>query len=856
MLDKLKRARTASQEENKAPARGITASGNAIYTVTAAGLGVALLVLVLGFLFLLLVREPASRDSQLQQVSSAYSAQQAASLDAYISRLNQRLQSAASSAQAKAALEAGNTEEIAATGAAMRSFFPDLQDLKLIPVGEMGTAEINPGDFGLNNLIEVDLVRRASRGEHVLPESYSMNDAWMTAVVVLVSDPSAPRQRVVILGLIDNAALADILRSVNPGSGGYTLDQLHFNRDGSTHTTTVASAGAGQASEYQSFTPVPDTNWRVTFTPSAAVIEQLSASTRGLYVVLAMCLVAVIGGFAIVAVRIPKLIELDSFRILAAADRKSDLQLGIPQLVEVARQLRRATLRALRSSAGGPETPHSAPRSEHAGLELVDLDSEQEFGEVLELDTDLVEQTPGVDVPAGFPTHIFRAYDIRGDAATELTPDLMLAIGKALGTLAGERGQQTLLVGADGRNSSPALKNALIRALLDCGRDVIDLGLVPTPVVYFATRHLSARSGMIITGSHNPKTDNGLKIVLDGETIHAGAIQDLRDRVISGQFDSGKGRLISEDVVPEYIDQVQQDIAVAVPLKIVIDASNGATSEVAPLLFEELGCEVVPLYCTVDGNFPNHPPDTSNEANLAALIDTVREVEADFGVAFDGDGDRLAVVTGSGRIVRADVLLMIFAQDVVSRNPGSDVVFDVKCSRNLTDLVTRCGGRPVLWKTGHAFMKQKMAETQALLGGEFSGHVFFGERWFGFDDGMYAAARLAEILSTLGETLDSIVDSFPASVSTPEILIPVAESNKLPLIERIVRNADFSGGSVNTLDGIRVDFAEGWGLLRASNTSAALTARFEARSQAELDAIMGEFREQIALVDPALDLTF
>jgi len=258
----------------------------------------------------------------------------------------------------------------------------------------------------------------------------------------------------------------------------------------------------------------------------------------------------------------------------------------------------------------------------------------------------------------------------------------------------------------------------------------------------------------------------------------------------------------------------------------------------------------------VDGNFPNRSPDTSNEDNLAALRRVVQEQEADFGVAFDGDGDRLAVVTSSGRIVRSDVLLMIYAQDVVSRNPGADVVFDVKCSRNLTQLITRHGGRPVLWKTGHAFMKEKMVETGALLGGEFSGHMFFGERWYGFDDGMYAAGRLAEILSTHGESLDDSIAGFPATINTPEIIIPVPEADKFRLIEKIVENASFSTGKVNTMDGIRVDFNDGWGLLRASNTGAALTARFEANTEEHLEVIKDEFRAQIALVDPGLEPGF
>jgi phosphomannomutase/phosphoglucomutase len=314
--------------------------------------------------------------------------------------------------------------------------------------------------------------------------------------------------------------------------------------------------------------------------------------------------------------------------------------------------------------------------------------------------------------------------------------------------------------------------------------------------------------------------------------------------------------MIREDIIPAYMEEVLHDIAIAIPLKIVIDAGNGATGRIAPRLFEDLGCEVVPLYCDVDGSFPNHPPDTSDEDNLADLARTVQEQGADFGVAFDGDGDRLAVVTSSGRIVRSDVLLMLYAQDVVSRNPGADVVFDVKCSRHLSALISRHGGRPVLWKTGHAFMKEKMAETGALLGGEFSGHMFFGERWYGFDDGMYAAARLAEILSTHGEGLDQSLAAFPETVNTPEILIPVPDDEKFALMEKFIGLADFSPGKVNTLDGIRVDYDNGWGLVRASNTVPALTARFEADTAEALEAIQSAFRAQISLAMPDLELNF
>jgi phosphomannomutase/phosphoglucomutase len=594
-------------------------------------------------------------------------------------------------------------------------------------------------------------------------------------------------------------------------------------------------------------------------------VDTLTTNQLPLFAVMVLSILGVIAAVAIILTLFPRKLATEINKVISAADRKSSLELAIPELVTIAKQLRRATLRTVRQSdTSSTELPQAEVEVlEAQSSELTNpmfqsaniLDADEE---VLELDLATADDHVASE-PAtieGFPEHIFRAYDIRGDAQTELSDELITGIAKAIGTIAGEMDEQTLVVGCDGRTSSPRIKSALIRALMESGRDVIDIGMVPTPLLYFATRHLSCKSGVMVTGSHNPPEHNGLKIVLNQQTIAAGGIQQIRDGVVSGQFSQGNGRMIREDIVPPYLEEVLHDIAIAVPLKIVIDAGNGATGGIAPPLFEDLGCEVVPLYCDVDGTFPNHPPDTSDEDNLADLARVVQEQGADFGVAFDGDGDRLAVVTSSGRIVRSDVLLMIYAQDVVARNPGADVVFDVKCSRNLTRLITRHGGRPVLWKTGHAFMKEKMRETGALLGGEFSGHMFFGERWYGFDDGMYAAARLAEILSTHGDSLDDAIADLPASINTPEIIIPVAEQNKFSLIERIVSTADFSSGKINTMDGIRVDFTDGWGLVRASNTGAALTARFEADTEENLELIKAEFRAQIALVEPDLELNF
>ncbi|MBE9538601.1 MAG: phosphomannomutase/phosphoglucomutase, partial [Proteobacteria bacterium] len=710
------------------------------------------------------------------------------------------------------------------------------------------------------------LVRRASEGEVIEPEAYPFEGQWLTSHAFLVTHPRIEERKAVIIVTIDNKLVVEELKALDSSLGRSVMQQTHISSTGVKKVVDVADAGSAAASAFTRFHSIPNTPWKISFTPSDKLLGILELDRLPVMAILGLLILASLASFTIVLVLLPRALSQQVNKLISAASKKTSLQLNIPELVPVAKQLRRATLR--QSSSPVPfEVDVEAPPEEEppppVTTELSNpmfhstsiLDEEEE---VLDLDLDLAE----LDSPKSeedhdeLPRHIFRAYDIRGIAETELLDETVARIGGAIASIAHEAGEQALIVACDGRNSSPRIKEALVRALMQAGRDVIDIGLVPTPLLYFATHHLECRSGVMITGSHNPADYNGLKIVMDRQTIGAGGINKIRDRAIKGDFVTGEGRLVKEDIAPAYIDEVVGDIAIAVPLKIVIDAGNGATSVIAPELFDELACEVIPLYCEFDGRFPNRSPDTSNEDNLKGLIAKVLEEKADFGVAFDGDGDRLAVVTSSGRLIRSDTLLMLFAQDVVSRNPGADVVFDVKCSRLLTQLITRYGGRPVLWKTGHAFMKEKMRETGALLGGEFSGHMFFGERWFGFDDGMYAAGRLAEILSSHGVSLDESLAEFPTTQNTPEIIIPVPENEKFGIIKRIADNADFSSGKVNTIDGIRVDYRGGWGLLRASNTSAALTARFEASGKDELDNIMQEFRAQIGLVEADLELPF
>lgn len=854
--------KTSKKKEPSAATQTIVAKGSLIYVSAALALLVALLPTALGFGYLMKVREPQLQQSQIVQAADSWAVQQATNIHHQIKALRTRIQAAAESPAAVKLITNTSVQELASAEKAMLTYFPDALGLKVIPVGEMGTAQFSDGDNGLRNHIELDLIRRAASGKDTEPEAFQYEERWLTAVAERVSHPQIRELRAVILVTIDNEKISQRLRSLDDNAGKFSLEQVFVTGSGSSHVDSIASAGIGEEQQFTRYANVPGTSWRVAFTPSEQLLRKLSINPLPLLAALALCLLAILGGLLILVILVRRGLKKEVDKILAVSDKKTPLNINVPELLPLASQLRRVTLRTLRQSGS---TASEAPPLEdrfRANSELSNpmfqstsmLDEEEP--EELSAENTTTKALSSAQSTSHFPDHIFRAYDIRGNAKQELSDDIVSAIGGALAGMAADLNEQTLIVACDGRISSPHIKSTLIKALTECGRDIIDIGMVPTPLMYFATRHLDCHSGIMVTGSHNPAADNGLKIVLKQKTIAAGGIQDILSRAKAGQFPSGNGRVVKENVIPAYIEEVASDIAISVPLKVVIDAGNGATSFLGPDLFEEIGCEVVPLYCEIDGKFPNHSPDTSDENNLFDLVQKVIADEADFGVAFDGDGDRLAVVTASGKIVRSDELLMIFAEDVVSRNPGSDVVFDVKCSTRLTDVIARHGGRPVLWKTGHAFMKEKMAETGALLGGEFSGHMFFGERWYGFDDGMYAASRLAEILSAHDDTLDEILASFPTSVNTPEILIPVAEENKFPMIDAIIAAADFTEGKVITLDGIRVDFNEGWGLIRASNTTAALTARFEASTEENLESIKHQFRTLINLVDSELELNF
>lgn len=465
---------------------------------------------------------------------------------------------------------------------------------------------------------------------------------------------------------------------------------------------------------------------------------------------------------------------------------------------------------------------------------------------------DMLEEHIDID-----PT-IFKAYDIRGIVGQTLNKQIMTVLGQAIGSESQDRGQARLVIGRDGRQSSPDLMDALIEGVLASGCGVIDIGMVPTPVLYFACHQLNTQSGVMVTGSHNPADYNGLKIVIAGKSLAGDDIQALYSRIEKGNLFVGQASKHEVDVVDDYIERIRSDIVLPRSLNVVVDCGNGVAGIIVPKLLTALGCNVTELYCDVDGSFPNHHPNPSDPDNLHDLATVVQQNGAELGLAFDGDGDRIGVVDANGKPIWPDRLMSLFAQDVLSRQPGSVVLYDVKSTNLLGDAIMRAGGEAFMWKSGHSVIKNKMQEMNAQLAGEMSGHIFFKERWYGFDDAQYAACRLLELLANdpLERTPSEVFSAIPDRINTPELVVEMDEGKSHNFMKKLTAGAQFSGAEITTIDGIRADYPNGWGLVRASNTIPGLTLRFEADTEESLQQIQKQFKQQMLEIDPTLALSF
>lgn len=758
---------------------------------------------------------------------------------------------------------------------------PGIQGVFLFPYGEVPRTSNGSSTLGFASL---DLARRAESGRSIQPDAFPRDGQWFIQMAAPIRNPVSNAVAGSLLVVFESRQLAPVLSVVNNDLGG----QLALMQTVSGQTRPVVSQGSGSGTAIERQLSVP--NWSLHYTPASAPAPLINVILTVILVLVPAIVAAIVVWFLLgraqrgIKQEIAALIQWAHKVFGGERAKLPALQWDhVSALGEVLQRLSQVVEKRLakaNEAARAAKSTRPAPARGHAGEPEGD---EPLFQEKDMLDIDMLE---GDDDVLGFGSSpgggegpegleggdlgveevalpkvevspaIFRAYDIRGIVGDTLTPDVVEVIGQAIGSEAISRGVDSLCIGYDGRHSSPELADALARGVMATGCNVIRIGAVPTPVLYFATHELDTGSGVMVTGSHNPANYNGLKVMLAGETLSGDSIQRLLQRIETGDLARGQGGSSEEDVRRLYLDRIVGDIAVAAPLKVVLDAGNGIAGELAPILVGELGCDVIPLYCDVDGDFPNHHPDPGKPENLADLIDRVKSEKADIGLAFDGDGDRLGVVTNSGKIIWPDRLLMLFARDVVSRNPGADVLYDVKCSRRLANVISEAGGRPIMWKTGHSLMKAKMKETGALLAGEMSGHIFFQERWYGFDDGLYSAARLLEILGVEDRHSDEVFADFPEDISTPELNVEVTEDSKFALVDRLSKEGTFGEGNVSTIDGVRVDYPDGWGLCRASNTTPVLVLRFEAESDDALERIKGIFREQLHKVAPDLVADF
>lgn len=774
-------------------------------------------------------------------------------------QLVEQLAKIASSSQAKSAIS-GSIADRSKAEQNISQVLPFAERVRLIPADQAKTDQ----GFPPFNFVALDMVKNIEAGGPVSPEAISSQPQLEGEKWIVVATPIKKGDGKIQGTLFVYFSSQAISANLTDGTRG----QVRVMQTVGAATKPIAVAGAAGTGP-QVTSPLNNPNWSLQYAPST----NISSDSPGGFIVyllpeIALLLIA-LGGTAFGATKTGTLIQQDLTLLggqigrVAGGNYDSKVVYSLPGFEDQDSKLKQllsygpAKVDDKKAAPTKKESKKARPpKEEVVDIEMTDEDSDL-FEEVEEFEVDdfdsAVEETNAASEDYSSIEHIFRACDIRGIVGESISEDIARQIGLAIGSEAGDRGEQSLVVGYDGREYSPALAEALIEGITASGRDVVNIGSVPTPVLYYATNNSDTKSGVMVTGSSNAADYNGFKVVLEGKSLIDHEITGLFQRLQENNFSTGSGTISAADFTQDYIDAISDDVVVAQPLKVVIDCGNGIAGSIAPELLDNLGCETVPLYCEVDGSFPNHHPDPTKPENLKDLIASVQSQGADLGIAIDGDGDRLVAVTAAGEIVWPDRLLMLFAKDIVSRNPGSDVVYDVKCTRHLNSVISGFGGRPIICRSGHSFIKRKILDTDALIGGELSGHICFSERWFGFDDGLYSAARLLEIVGSQEESLADLLAEFPDSVATPEIYVAATDSEKFSLIDTLVEAADFEDATLTTIDGLRVDFPDGWGLVRASNTEPALTLRFEADSDESLEDIKGAFRELLQEVKPDLD---
>ena len=663
------------------------------------------------------------------------------------------------------------------------------------------------------NFVAADLLHQAGLGKTPAPVAIKLDGEW----AIYIATPVRGSDDSNVAGSLLATFSRDVLKTAlgnNPEHLGLT--KILQSASGFSPQTIISLGSSSM--DLNQVVPVKTVQgWQLSYTATTALIQN-TTQPRALFLSSLSGVALLTIAFMVLLVRLNALFPGNIGATLTARQKTSPDDLSPEELNEIVREKLLLTKSRLITKATQPDGPGDTEK---------------------------------------YPTEVFRDYDIRGQALNQITVQFAEALGKTLGSNAITTRQSALAVAADGRTTSPELHEALVEGILSTGCDVIDLGCIPTPVFNFGLHILpEVTSGVIVTASHNPPEDNGFKIIIDQNVMKPDDITQLAHAMSAEQWHEGNGNYHMQGIEDTYCQAIDNDVQISQPLHVVVDCANGVMGPLAPGVLEAFGCQVTPMYCDVDGEFPNHAPDPSDPKNLQDLIAVVAHENADLGLAFDGDGDRLVAISATGRIVWPDELLMIYARDMLNRQPGAHIVFDVKSTRRLASLISNYGGQPVMCKTGHSNIRRKIQDTDAPLGGEYSGHIFFNDRWFGFDDGLYAAARLIEIMTIREQSLDEIIDSFERTVATPEIKIPVPDNQKFVIMDAMTKTAAFKDSTLNNLDGLRVEFADGWGLIRASNTSPSLTLRFEADNREALQTIQACFKEQISPIIPDTKLPF
>lgn len=873
----------SAEDTGSKPSKGSTLKSGLLPLLLPALAGSALAVVLAGvLLFVLLVQGGSERQMQVigQQQAQDFLAnleQQARTLDAVVAGL----------ARDPALAEAMANRDDAALQAQSEKLQQLLPHATLVRAFVKGTARKNSKTIPAISFAQLDMVSRAEKDNSALPEIHLHDKQRYLTLARAVSAGDT------IVGSLlvsfDFAQLQTSLPTLAADTGYVEIIQTFANQP-----VTVFSSGNSAVKGSQvynakgsiphfsaQFYPAPGTDL---FAASATLLWTIT----GIMAVVAALLGLVSFFLLSRALQANATAMAAHFQALISHDKSSKtFSLGI--FASLAQTLDRLfdeyAARMQRAQTSAKDTGKAAKKAEplpdfdpsFRANDVLDVDLHDDDHDLLStaaeaaedpllladdgtdaMDLDMVDmaapQALRIDVKVA--PDIFRAYDIRGIVGKNLDADVAHAIGAAIGSEAREKGESAVIIARDGRHSSADLAESLAEGLMHAGVNVIDIGMVPTPVLYYATKTLRTRSGVMVTGSHNPPEYNGFKVVIADETLSGERIQGLRKRIEGNKLLGGQGSYERHDIARDYLTRINSDVVLAKPMRIVLDSGNGVAGPLATQVLDSLGCTVTPLYTEIDGNFPNHHPDPSDPENLEDLIDHVQRSGADLGIALDGDGDRIGVVTPSGKIIWPDRLLMLLARDLLSRNPGADILYDVKCTRDVAELVSSLGGRAIMCATGHSLMKAKMKETNAVVGGELSGHVFFNDRWYGFDDALYTAARLLEVLSMEPFDADEVFNEFPEKANTPELHIPVSDSTKFTIIKKLEEQGKFPGGNLVKIDGVRVDFPDSWGLIRASNTTPVLVARFEADTEAALEQVKTVFREQLQSVEPGLSIPF